>query len=81
METPDEAEPRPPEGWLRPALERLSEESRKALELKYVEGYTNDEAAKKLGISFGKFRHRLRRALEELRRELGEGGPRDPISF
>lgn len=53
------------------ALETLSEESREAIRLRYIEGLPSREIATRLGKSDGAVRVLLTRALNRLRQELG----------
>jgi RNA polymerase sigma-70 factor (ECF subfamily) len=52
------------------AAAALSENQRQTLRLHFVEGYTFDEIARKLGQSRGNVKHNYFRGLEKLRKEL-----------
>lgn len=60
-------------GDLEETFERLSENQRQTLRLFFVEGYTLDEIATKLGQSKGNVKHHYFRALDRLRRQLFAG--------
>ena len=60
-------------GALNRVLEQLSENQRKTLDLFFIEGYTFDEIAAKLGQSRGNVKHHYFRGLERLRKELFGG--------
>jgi RNA polymerase sigma-70 factor (ECF subfamily) len=55
---------------LRPAFEQLSDDQRKALMLRFYEGYTIREISEKLGQSVGNVQHHLYRGLDRLRRHV-----------
>jgi RNA polymerase sigma-70 factor (ECF subfamily) len=55
---------------LQRAFEKLSESQRRTLSLFFIEGFTLDEIAVKLGQSRGNVKHHYFRGLEKLRREL-----------
>lgn len=57
-------------GDIQRAFETLSESQRQTLRLFFVEGYTLDEIAAKIGQSRGNVKHHYFRGLERLRREL-----------
>ena len=57
---------------LKEAIQRLPEELRSVIVLRYFAGYTQSETAQALGIPQGTAATRQRRALELLRLELGE---------
>lgn len=73
-ETPDEAEDRFGEmqatGALKKALQELSTDQRRALELTYFQGLSNSEIAKVTGWPLGTTKSHVRRALTLLRKEL-----------
>jgi RNA polymerase sigma-70 factor (ECF subfamily) len=52
------------------AFETLSENQRETLRLHFIEGYTLDEVAEKLGQSKGNIRHHSFRGLERLRKQI-----------
>ena len=60
-------------GDLEETFESLSENQRQTLRLFFVEGYTLDEIAAKLGQSRGNVKHHYFRALDRLRRQLFTG--------
>jgi RNA polymerase sigma-70 factor (ECF subfamily) len=60
-------------GGLQGVFEALSENQRQTLRLFFVEGYTFDEIAAKLGQSRGNVKHHYFRGLERLRKELFGG--------
>jgi RNA polymerase sigma-70 factor (ECF subfamily) len=60
-------------GGLQGGLETLSESQRQTLRLFFIEGYTLDEIAAKLGQSRGNVKHHYFRGLDRLRRELFGG--------
>ena len=55
---------------LREALEQLSNDQRRTLELFFQEGYTTTEIAERLGQSVGQVKHHYYRGLEKLRKRL-----------
>jgi RNA polymerase sigma-70 factor (ECF subfamily) len=57
-------------GGLQAVFETLSESQRQTLRLFFIEGYTLDEVAAKLGHSRGNVKHHYFRGLDRLRREL-----------
>jgi len=57
-------------GSLQKVFEALSENQRQTLHLHFLEGYTLDEIAAKLGQSRGNVKHYYFRGLERLRKEL-----------
>jgi RNA polymerase sigma-70 factor, ECF subfamily len=60
-------------GSLQKVFEILSENQRQTLRLFFIEGYTLDEIAAKLGQSRGNVKHHYFRGLERLRKELFGG--------
>jgi len=60
-------------GGLQGVFETLSESQRQTLCLFFIEGYTLDEIATKLGQSRGNVKHHYFRGLERLRKELFGG--------
>jgi RNA polymerase sigma-70 factor (ECF subfamily) len=60
-------------GGLQGVFETLSESQRQTLRLFFIEGYTLDEIAAKLGQSRGNVKHHYFRGLDTLRRELFGG--------
>lgn len=52
---------------LKKLLTRLSEESRKLIDLSYFQGFTHEEIAKMLGIPLGTVKTRIRTAIIQLR--------------
>lgn len=58
---------------VRRAVDRLPDDLRAVVILKVVEGYAHGEIAALLGISRGASEVRLSRAMDRLRRQLGEG--------
>ena len=60
-------------GGLQQVFEALSESQRQTLRLFFIEGYTLDEIATKLGQSRGNVKHHYFRGLERLRKELFGG--------
>ena len=60
-------------GGLEEVFEELSENQRQTLRLFFVEGYTLDEIAAKLGQSRGNVKHHYFRGLDRLRKELFGG--------
>ncbi len=57
-------------GALKKVFDELSENQRQTLRLHFMEGYTLDEIAAKLGQSRGNVKHHYFRGLDRLRREL-----------
>jgi RNA polymerase sigma-70 factor (ECF subfamily) len=57
-------------GGLQEVFETLSENQRQTLQLFFIEGYTLDEIAAKLGQSRGNVKHHYFRGLDRLRKEL-----------
>jgi RNA polymerase sigma-70 factor (ECF subfamily) len=55
------------------ALESLTEDQQRTLQLHFIEGYTIDEIAKILGQSKGNVRHHSFRGLEKLRKQIFGG--------
>jgi RNA polymerase sigma-70 factor (ECF subfamily) len=60
-------------GGLQGVFEALSENQRQTLRLFFIEGYTLDEIAAKLGQSRGNVKHYYFRGLDRLRKELFSG--------
>jgi len=60
-------------GGLQGVFESLSENQRQTLRLFFIEGYTFDEIAAKLGQSRGNVKHHYFRGLDRLRKELFGG--------
>jgi RNA polymerase sigma-70 factor (ECF subfamily) len=60
-------------GGLQQAFEALAENQRQTLHLFFIEGYTLEEIAAKLGQSRGNVKHHYFRALDRLRKELFGG--------
>jgi RNA polymerase sigma-70 factor, ECF subfamily len=60
-------------GSFRRIFETLTESQRQTLRLFFIEGYTLDEIAAKLGQSRGNVKHHYFRGLDRLRRELFDG--------
>ena len=60
-------------GSLKKAFEELSENQRQTLLLFFVEGYTFDEIAEKLGQSRGNIKHHYFRGLDRLRKHIFGG--------
>jgi len=66
----DSIEGRLGNGSLQKVFEALSENQRQTLRLHFMEGYTLDEIAAKLGQSRGNVKHHYFRGLERLRKEI-----------
>jgi RNA polymerase sigma-70 factor, ECF subfamily len=60
-------------GGIQKVFEALSENQRQTLQLHFMEGYTLDEIAAKLGQTRGNVKHHYFRGLERLRKELFGG--------
>ena len=60
-------------GGLQEVFEALSESQRQTLRLFFIEGYTLDEIAAKIGQSRGNVKHHYFRGLDRLRKELFGG--------
>ena len=60
-------------GSLKRVFDSLSEDQRQTLQLHFVEGYSFDEIAGKMGQSRGNIKHHYFRGLEKLRKELFVG--------
>lgn len=60
-------------GGLQQAFEALSDSQRQTLRLFFIEGYTLDEIAAKLGQSRGNVKHHYFRGLDRLRKEFFAG--------
>jgi RNA polymerase sigma-70 factor (ECF subfamily) len=60
-------------GGVQKVFDTLSENQRQTLRLFFIEGYTLDEIAAKLGQSRGNVKHHYFRGLEQLRKELFGG--------
>jgi RNA polymerase sigma-70 factor (ECF subfamily) len=60
-------------GHLRQVFDELSENQRQTLQLFFIEGYTLDEIAAKLGQSRGNVKHHYFRGLDRLRKEFFGG--------
>jgi RNA polymerase sigma factor (sigma-70 family) len=58
-------------GEIRHALERLTDDQRRAIEAVFYEGLSHTEAAEALGQPLGTLKGRVRSAMGVLRRELG----------
>lgn len=69
----DSIDSRVKNGNLPKSFERLSENQRHTLRLFFMEGYTLDEIAVKLGQSRGNVKHHYFRGLERLRKEIFGG--------
>ena len=62
------AEPGPaPEAALQRCMERLPDETRRALQLAFVEGYTHGELSRRLRVPLGTLKSWIRRGLARLR--------------
>jgi RNA polymerase sigma-70 factor (ECF subfamily) len=61
-------------------FETLSEDQQQTLRLHFIEGYTLDEIAEKLGQSKGNVRHHSFRGLERLRRQIFDNSLRSTPS-
>ena len=57
-------------GGLQKVLEALSENQRQTIRLHFMEGYTLDEIAAKLGQSRGNIKHHYFRGLDRMRKEI-----------
>jgi RNA polymerase sigma-70 factor, ECF subfamily len=57
---------------LRPMLERLSAEYREAITLVELDGFTREEAAKRMGLSVSGMKSRVQRGRQQLRQMLDE---------
>jgi RNA polymerase sigma-70 factor (ECF subfamily) len=66
----DSIEGRLGNGGLQRVFDALSENQRQTLRLHFMEGYTLDEIAAKLGQSRGNIKHHYFRGLERLRKEI-----------
>jgi RNA polymerase sigma-70 factor (ECF subfamily) len=65
-------------GSLQKIFETLTENQRQTLRMHFMEGYTLDEIATKLGQSRGNIKHHYFRGLDKLRKTLCDGkSPRD----
>ena len=60
---------------MKTALERLDGKQRKAIELAYFEGMSQTEIAERMGQPLGTVKTWVRRALQQLREELGGVAP------
>ena len=60
-------------GWLQKEFEALSENQQQTLHLFFIEGYSLDEIAAKLGQSRGNIKHHYFRGLDRLRKEFFGG--------
>jgi RNA polymerase sigma-70 factor (ECF subfamily) len=69
----DSIEGRLGNGNLQRVFEVLSENQRQTLRLHFMEGYTLDEIAAKLGQTRGNIKHHYFRGLERLRKEIFGG--------
>jgi RNA polymerase sigma-70 factor (ECF subfamily) len=56
-------------------MERLNPSQREAVELTYFEGMTQTEIAERMGQPLGTVKTWVRRALQQLREELGRATP------
>jgi RNA polymerase sigma-70 factor (ECF subfamily) len=78
----DSIEGRLGNGILQKVFDRLSENQRQTLHLHFMEGYTLDEIAAKLGQPRGNIKHHYFRGLERLRKEIFGGKlPVEPRSM
>ncbi|MDX2252965.1 MAG: RNA polymerase sigma factor SigZ [Nitrospira sp.] len=59
-------------GCLRPMIERLSQDYRDAINLVEFEGLTQQEAAKRMGISLSGMKSRVQRGRKQLKQMLGD---------
>jgi RNA polymerase sigma-70 factor (ECF subfamily) len=57
------------------ALEKLTQQQREAIELAYFEGMSQTEIAERMGQPLGTVKSWMRRALQQMREELGGGVP------
>lgn len=78
IETELSTEARAGNGSLKTAFEELSENQRQTLLLFFVEGYTLDEIAEKLGQSRGNIKHHYFRGLDRLRKHIFSGKLAEP---
>jgi RNA polymerase sigma-70 factor (ECF subfamily) len=60
---------------IKKAMERLNPSQREAVELTYFEGMTQTEIAERMGQPLGTVKTWVRRALQQLREELGRATP------
>ena len=72
-ETEEPSDARIGNGSLQKAFEELSENQRQTLQLFFVEGYTFDEIAEKLGQSRGNIKNHYFRGLDRLRKHIFSG--------
>jgi RNA polymerase sigma-70 factor (ECF subfamily) len=72
-ETQESFDARIGNGSLQKAFEELSENQRQTLQLFFVEGYTFDEIAEKLGQSRGNIKNHYFRGLDRLRKHIFSG--------
>ncbi len=63
--------PRITDSGLRKTIDGLDEKYREIIDLLYFQGYSHSEAAKKLDIPIGTLKSRVRKAILELRKILG----------
>lgn len=59
-------------GCLRPMIERLSQDYREAINLVEFEGLTQQEAAKRMGVSLSGMKSRVQRGRKQLKQMLGD---------
>lgn len=59
-------------GCLRPMIERLSQDYRDAINLVEFEGLTQQEAAKRMGVSLSGMKSRVQRGRKQLKQMLGD---------
>jgi RNA polymerase sigma-70 factor (ECF subfamily) len=69
----DSVDPRLGNGSLQAVFETLSEDQQQTLRFFFIEGYTFDEIAAKIGQSRGNVKHHYFRGLDRLRKELFGG--------